>query len=71
MSQIGPMLVGEEKKGSVKDMVGELEGVTGALLKESGGAFRGAFEPFREDPAAAGVLQRKMEKVRVFGFCGV
>ena len=61
-SQVGPMLYPERTR-STKQLVEELDHLTSMQLKDSAESFRSAFEPFADDPRAAGELQRKMEKV--------
>ncbi|KAJ3055573.1 hypothetical protein HK097_010094 [Rhizophlyctis rosea] len=64
LSQVGPMLYPEKIK-STKQLVEELDQLTNMQLKDSAEAFRSAFEPFADDPRAAGELQRKMEKLAI------
>ncbi|KAJ3298716.1 hypothetical protein HK104_010431 [Borealophlyctis nickersoniae] len=63
VSQIGPVLFPEKK--SVRQSLLELETLTDMQLKESTVNFKSAFEPFADDPVAAGELQRKIEKMAV------
>ncbi|RKO88361.1 hypothetical protein BDK51DRAFT_32511 [Blyttiomyces helicus] len=61
-SQLGPILFPVDRR-PLKQRLLELDGISGMLAKESVAMFRAAFEPFAHDPAAAGELQRKMEKL--------
>ncbi|KAI8846618.1 hypothetical protein BC829DRAFT_262896 [Chytridium lagenaria] len=64
VSQIGPVLFPSQQL-DLKGQLDELEQLSLMNFAEATMQFRGAFEPFAKDPQAAGLVQRKMEKMAV------
>ncbi|KAJ3089146.1 hypothetical protein HK102_007109 [Quaeritorhiza haematococci] len=65
LSQVGPIWFPADPKGNLKQVVQDLDTVYKLLYRESAASFRTAFEPYKDDPKAAGLLQRRMEKLTV------
>ncbi|KAJ3214931.1 Bifunctional purine biosynthetic protein ade1 [Dinochytrium kinnereticum] len=63
-TQIGPV-IWPARTLDLKGQIDELEQLTMMNLSEATLQFRSAFEPFGRDSAAAGLVQRKMEKMAV------
>ncbi|KAI8808784.1 hypothetical protein BJ742DRAFT_807558 [Cladochytrium replicatum] len=64
VSQVGPILFPDKKQG-LNRQIAELEMLTELQMRESAVVHQAAFLPFRDDPKAVYVLQRKMEKLAV------